>query len=469
MSILHAAHAKGANAIAHALRGALVIALLGVACLGGVLLGGCDRPIIQDDRQMSGVDEYGKLPGLRATPNRQLRDELSRIVAERGTPELLDETTIEPDDNVAVALVDLFAASRIRPILDEAENIFPEGPFQFNPSRLQRAIGFRKRFEKEWLRARDALYRPQCKFDLAFTAGLTADLKFIDTVWICVRLEAFYAAEALATTNSPDHAPGRSPDLAIDQAIESLTFMLRLAHWLGDERHLVCRLEAAYMRTVCFGLLQAIVAHPELRRAQVERLGGIVRSQLDDWPDDANAWIGERALGMHAYEMVRDGRLSQWLTSDELDAFGEEINASDLAMAAQRNANNDELYYLETMRATINACRQPYYDRLASLHALEDDLAQRRQEADYPFVAARVLLKGIAQRQAVQAEDRANWEAWDIALALANGQMPRYEIAPITGKPYVYTVDNGKIVVSHFDSNAGDERQIVVPHGDTLD
>jgi len=271
-------------------------------------------------------------------------------------------------------------------------------------------------------------------------------------VRICGRLEAFHAAKSL----SEDH---------LEPAVESFSLMLRLASCLGAEKHLEARLNAALLRAEAFDVLQAVVRHDRITRTHLVQLHKMVQAQISAWPDDARAWIGDRAIGLHTYELVRAGHLVELLTPEELEEFGGRGALKDFCKAALRGINGDELYYLETMRKVIESCGQPYHTRVALLDSIADDLHQKQETSDFPLIAARMLLKDLKKAQIIQARDRANWEAWTLALALATGQrMPPYEINPLTGEKYERAKADHEIIVWNFGSGQdGDDPAINVP------
>ena len=440
-------------------------AVLAIA-LGGLLAGGCGRQQDATGPEQLDPEGYGSLPGLKAVPDKKLRDELARITEEGGTPELIGKAEIPAEDNVAAGLAELFPQRQINSILARSEKIFPPREFEFDPIRLQRAINFRKKYDAERLRAREALGRPECDFGIRFMAGLAAELKFIDVVRICARLEAFRAAESLAG-DDPSVGHKNAPPNGLDEAIEALGMMLRLASRLGTEKHSIARLEAAFLRTEAFGVLQAVVLDDRITRERLQRLGKMVQQQLAAWPDDADAWIGDRALGLHAYEMVRAGNLRDMLSDEEIAQYEQEDVLKELLTAASRGVNHDELYYLETMRKIIDSCSQPYHVRLGVFDSVADDLREKRSSPEFPIVAVWVLaLPDIRKGHAIQAQDRANWEAWALALALATGgQPPAYRINPLTGKEYVQNKYEKTITVTNFGSGKdGDNPAIIVPN-----
>jgi hypothetical protein len=424
-----------------------------IVALSGVLAGGCNRQPETGATQQLGSEDYGALPGLKEVPDLKLRDELARLIEQRATPELIGKTAPAEEENVAAGLVRLFPESKIASILDESAKIFPSGKFELDPIRLQRAINFREQHDARQLQARDALGRPQCDFGIRFTDGLTDELKFIDVVRICARLEAFQAAESLAADDP-------------QKAVEALGFMFRLASCLGAEKHPVARLEAGFLRTEAFRVLQAIVEDDQITRKRLDQLSEMVAEQLAIWPDDADAWIGDRALGLYAYEMVRAGNLEDSLTPKEIEQFEKEGILEELLAAAVRNVNRDQLYYLQTMQKIIDSCTQPYHARLSLFDSIGRELQEKRNSPDFPLVAAWVLrLPDVRKGHAIQAQDRANWEAWALALALATErEMPPYQINPLTGQKYRAGKHGDTVEVTNFGSGIdGDRPSIIVP------
>ncbi|MBN2476558.1 MAG: hypothetical protein JXB62_18230 [Pirellulales bacterium] len=408
-------------------------------------IAGCGRHSEEATPAQLAPEDYGRLPALKNSSSPKLREELDRIVEQGGTPEQLSEATIADAENVAAELRDLFPADKVASILLESQKIFPTGQFEFNPLQLQKAIGFRKKYESEQLRARQALKRPRCRLDIDFMSGFLADLTIVDVLRICGRLEAFQAAEALA-----DDKP--------HEAIDSLEAMLLWAAHLAAEKHSQARAQGAFARTEAFVVLQATARHEKTTRAGLVRLYEAVQRQLKQWPNDADAVVGDRALGMHAYEMIRDGNLVALLTDEEIEEFSKEAKIDDFIAATKRNADRDELYYLQTMRQIIESCRQPYYARLELFDAVRDELEQKKNLSEFPTVAARLLLPEVRKAQAMQAQDRANWEAWAVALAAATGRQPLpFAVSPLTGRKYACQRDGDFIVVGNFGTGVGND------------
>lgn len=407
---------------------------------------GCSKGPSPETRATEEAKAFGALPGLKATPDGALQDELARVVEDGGTPELLAAGVIPAESNVAAALVALFAGvdrERLALIRAESDELFPKGPFTLDPVQREKAIRFRQRYEDERMGARLALQRPECRFPIAYEAGPADELTFLDTVWICSRLEAFRSAEALSA-------------LDVDSAVESLRHMLRLAECLTAEPHPITRLEGAFLRTEALVVLQAIAGSENFDRSHALMIHGWLTDQLEAWPDDALAWIGDRAQGMVIYEAVRGGKLRDFLTDEEEEQLKELGSLSALDDAVLRDVNSDELYYLVAMRKIIESCQHPYHTRMKDFEELRRDLHQRRNSSDFPTVAGRFLLLDVEKGHVIQARDRANCEAWVLALALACGEkLPEFTNNPLTGRPYRVEQDGKTILV--FDIGTGSE------------
>ncbi len=300
--------------------------------------------------------------------------------------------------------------------------------------------------------ARLALQRADCRFPIAYEAGPADELTFLDTAWICSRLEAFRVAEALSS-------------LDVDSAIESLRYMLRLAECLAAEPHPIVRLQGAFLRTEALIVLQTIASSEDFDRSNALMIHGWLADQLKSWPDDGLAWIGDRAQGMVIYEAARGGKLEDFLTDEEEEQLKEVGSLSEFQDAVQRDVNSDELYYLLAMREIIESCQHPYHTRIEDFEELRRDLHERRNRSDFPLVAGRFLLLNVEKGHVIQARDRANCEAWVLGLALACGKKPpEFANNPLTGRPYRVERDGRTILIFDIGTGLdGDNPPWVVP------
>ena len=121
-----------------------------------------------------------------------------------------------------------------------------------------------------------------------------------------------------------------------------------------------------------------------------------------------------------------------------------------LATSIAQFLDDDEAFYLQTLRTLIASCPKPYYQRRDFFDAVIKDLHERQSQGPRrdPVVAARLLLIDLQERNEQLARDRARCEAWAIALAVAGGEArPNYKTNPLTGKPYGVVVQRRKVSV----------------------
>ena len=397
-------------------------------------------------------EEWGSLPYLRQAADSRLHDELARIEQEQATPAQLTKRDVAKADDLSKVFRRLFVDDELEEIEERSESLMPDWGLGFEPVKLERAARFRTAYRKEQLEVRAALARPECTFVIGYTSGFFAKLDFLDAVRVYGRLEAITAAEHL-TDDKPD------------DALEPLRYLLRAARCLGEERHAVTRMEAAFLRTDALAVVEAIVQHRAASVDLYSQLFELLDVELIAWPSDSEAWIGDRAIGLHTYEVVRAGEVRLLFSIEELDELSAEGALADLQAADPRALDADELYYLETMGEIIRHAREPFYRRKEFFDAWRTAMLRMRNQDDYPLVAARILLGDIEEAQEIQARDRAAVEAWALALASASKRpRPPYQVNPFSGEPYRVVVTENHVAVWGIGSGKeGDDRPAIVP------
>ena len=423
-----------------------MLVVLAVVCTS------CDTRRARNQFDDELIESLGDLPGARQTTHAQLRAEIARITSEGGTPKLLMQSDLPPAENVAVGLSELFAVGSLRHLDERAEKLFPLGRFRFNPIVLENVNRFQDQHTVELDRLAAALRRPACNFEINFRRGFFTGTSFVETVRICARFEAFQVAQRLA----------------VDQPIEAilpLQAMFRLIQLMAAERHVEARLAAAALRADALLVLEAIAQHPLTTRSELVALYQIIQDQLRNWPPDADAWIGDRAMTLHSYEVIRIGQVFMLLTSDEMKIFDAEGMLRNMPSALKRTADHDEYYYLQTMRKILESCRQPFYQRKALFLKIREEFYDLKNTEDFPVAAARLFLTDVERGHAIQARDRALTEIWAIALALAAGfDPPNYRVNPYSGKEYQVLKEAAAVSVW---TGEDDDGHIIVPYPKT--
>jgi hypothetical protein len=298
--------------------------------------------------------------------------------------------------------------------------------------------------------AQAALDKPHFAFHHRHSVGLLADLSVYDAAQLAHRWEALSAAVHL-------------DDGELTPCEQCVIRMLRLDQALAQEKHLAPRLLAVKLRSEALRVLEALVQHRQADSSVAGHLRDILAQQLATWPSDADAWIGDRAQGLHTYEMIRHGYLLSVLSAEELGQLQREAGVVATAAAIQKNLDRDEWYYTSIQRELIAACAQPYFERRQVLAKIKSQLDELRGTPDYPLVAGRILLVELDAGHRRQAEDRALCEGWLIALSAAT-QAPPPELTqnPLTGAAYTVRQEETRVVVDNARADTPRE-PIIVP------
>jgi len=410
-------------------------ALFLLALLAAPLLASGCGPSPARERLKTPKEPFEQLPGLRASTHPELRRELVRLTDERATPLLVGHAAVPVEQNAAAPLAGLFSNEDLDYLERHSESIAKISGLPLTGAALDEGASMLAGHERQLDITRRALDRPRCHLGVDATRGALADLALVRTARLAARWEAFAASRALAKR-----------DLA--GAIESLVRSLRWAEHLSRERHVVARIEGAHVRLEALSIMAHLVEQPGITPDDQAYFADLIAYQLDRWPADAEAWIGDRAQGLHTYEMARQRKILRLLTPGEIAQFESEGLAGRFRRFIPSELDEDEWFYLATMRRIIDACRLPYYERddiFATLHA---ELAEFAAQDRYPLIAARLLLADVEQAQRTQAEDRAACEAYCIALSLAAGRSrPPFQTNPLTGTAYEVTDEVSRVSV----------------------
>ena len=403
-----------------------------MTCLLGILLAvaGCHRKQVTKKLDAETLERYGSLPGLRASHNANLTDELARLESEHATPEQLSprqtvegEASLETPD-LGAAMNEIVSPKQVQLTLQRIDKLYPQDAFTVSPIGLENLLETREPFAQALDEYRKLLSKPEMQFRVDLMQGLLADLSFVDQARFVHRLEAISAAESLANGTPAE-------------AVFPLRNMLSVDSRLGQLPHVVPRMTAANLRGEALRVLEAIAQHP-MATLQVQlELYNLLGEQLNEWPDDSVAWIGDRAQGLHTDELIRDGYLTSIMSRSELKQLEEDRQFTAFLRAASQSIDEDQLYYLKTMRQIIQDCEEPYYRRKQALLQVGTALKELEETSQYPIIAARFLLPDINQGHRLQTADRARCEAWALALATATGNpRPAFDVNPLTGEPY---------------------------------
>ena len=429
--------------------------------LFALILAGCGKggsPMIESADDLT---QYDTLPGITASHLKPLRDELASLESEHATaaqltrkaftiPTSVGPTSAEDVVTTAAELRTVFTPEVQASLSKQLDQLYPVGPFTFSDSALQAAVQLKDRYDVQRQRIHQLIAQQEHGFEIQFTQGLAADMSFVDIATIANRLAAIVAAERLFR----DDPPG---------AIVVLREMMGTINAIAEEKHVIPRIAAVHRRGEALRVLEAIANHPRATLEIHQQLARLIDDQLAAWPADASAWIGDRAIGLQMYELVRDGYLLSLLSVEEQGRLRREVGFDRLAKQVAENLDEDELFYAQAMRRAIGACERPYFQRLRIFRDIDDELASRRDTLIYPLVADLILWRDVQEGQRLQALDRARCEAWSLALAESTAApRPTHLINPLSGTRYILDPRADTVIVDGIDPDQGGS-PIVIP------
>jgi len=368
--------------------------------------------------------EFAELHGLKTTHSKGLQEEYARLLSEQATPlQMIPPAVKTPEAAATIASYNnLFKPGITDSLLEDAQKLHP-----FERGQSPRQLELQQKFRMKWdgqRRKALAAWRgvhPPVYLDLA--EGILAPAAPVNVTQIAVMLEACHIRERL---NQGELQP----------AVDGWIAMMHGIELLAAQPHVTCRMVAAGLRENCLNMLPELAEHPGSGPTIRRKLEAVLEGQLQNWPPDARAWTGDRALGLHLYEMVRDGDILSVMTAKEIAALKKSKQLTPVIKAIDSNIDDDEFFYLLQMRRMIKACRQPFYQRLPELQQIADAAKRHRVLPSERYVAAHILLVQIVSAHRQQAEDRARCELHRLKLRARRGAGPLPGmVSPVDGKP----------------------------------
>lgn len=425
--------------------------------LGAVMLlslyAGCDREETVD----VGLDS---LPYLRETHHPQLQAELARLEAEQATPRLLGaagqgksggETMAMCAERLTCELNEIRAVQHVRLALEKIEPLYPRDTFRFDPIDLERFRGIQRRHLPKLNQYRTMFYRDGFRFCISLSDGLLADLSILEHATFVHRLEAFCVADELVRGEPAAAMLPLRTMLMVDKNLAALPCVAT--------RRAAGRLRAESLRAAA-----ALVEHPQCTELLRGELLKVLEGHLQDWTPDRIIMIGDRALGIHAYELVRDGQIMNLLTSREIERLKEAGELEAFCRIVEESVDEDEWFYLSAMRRVIRACDKPFYERIGVLDQINREAEDLMGTHSAPLFAARVLLTDMALIHRELALDRARCEAWVMGLRAAAGKsVERNAVNPVTGRPYELVREQDAMLVKNLAGPRDEEPAVTVP------
>lgn len=409
-----------------------------------------------------GTGFYVLLALLRAKAQ-VLVDEQIEKIRERDEPVSLEDLAPAPvpdGENAAVLLAEAFTLLKEASTKENEGTIGWEGVLEGGTAAdLQKLDNALTVYAEAMVKAREALERPRCRFDVDYTRGLALEFELDHprAIWCLAWL---FVAEAAVRA---DHGRG-------DEAVASTLHALRLGE--------VCRQEplgnSQLMRLSClrrgFAALERVVSLSPPSDASVRRaLGQLAESR----PETATTLllIGQRAIAIHAFDRMisREMSVEGLERSDPAEAEGTKLPFWTMHVWLA-----DEAFCLDIMTRAVDASRLVPPGSLRAINSLETERA-RKIGAD-EHILSTLIMPAFRPVHVRTLQTLAHRDAAVIGLSceLYRSRHGRYpdkldELSPefldklppdpFTGKPFVYKLrDDGKgFVVYSVGQNLTDD------------
>ncbi len=400
---------------------------------------GGSRPTLEEI-----VEAAGELPGTRNSSHPELRAALRALETTDGLPSDLHVRSVTPGENGAVVLKQAIPFDEnFASVSEQVETVFfdlLDDPLPQWHRKAQQLV----REHYETLAAADAASDMRsCNFSVDFERGYFNDTHFLDATAMACRLQLISAALATESGNLGD---------AIDEFVRAYRWCDRL----GEVPMLEAQLQAASLRGNAAIVLSLIATDQRATQADLKRLSVAMGHSLDTWPSERKMLVGERALAMHAYEMIRKGFIELVVTMDERKVLRQEKILEKLREADEAIIDDDEFQYLDYMAAVIAIADRPYHLRVSELRELDRQLAISNG-GRYAWLANRAFADGLTAAQAQLARSHGELIGWYVALCEASGDgLEAASVNPFNGETIVVERLGNRIIARLADPKLPD-------------
>ncbi|MDA7950010.1 MAG: hypothetical protein MPJ24_00850 [Pirellulaceae bacterium] len=395
-----------------------------------LFVSGCsDKPSLEEQEAQK-QQNYASLSWLKHRPHTGLQEELKQLLSDGHTPLQLQakqfKNPIPFKENVDSEIRKLFTPETTQRLSEQLDSIeFPDS-LPLTTHQIQTIRQLQQEYEPLKKRYREALERPQCKIKIELDKGfLEESIPFLDAVKLGNRLDGLLIQIHLHYNDLP-------------QILVTLRYRFRSSSLLRQAPHLECRLAAAYAREDASVVLQQLMNRPDMNRPALEAIHRQFTKELKNWPDEYPPFVSERAKGLHAYEMIRDGHLMSLLSDDELENLRKARKILSFSSHVKNSLDDDEYFFLKTIRnLQREITEKPYHLRADFFDLIHNELEQADKKGSYPLVFDLLFLDELETAYHNLTQEKSRTMAW-VALLERSLQIPREApmINPLTGRPF---------------------------------
>ena len=399
------------------------------------------------------LDEESQLPPCaqlkltRGTQHEKLNRELARIESESGLPTQIDSprSSIDLDQakgptrqsrkKTTAAFVAVLTEQQRVWLMERIEGALPNTAVEVTPENLFAMERLVKSYQEPADELEKLLRRPNFGLYVSVENGTLADLTFID---VATSLSRYLCIRAMVALNY-----GK-----LDQALDSILLCSDLLEHLGKLPNTTARMTAANERAFLMRVVQRTANHHLADAATLQNLERLTQAIIQRWPNGKRAMIGERAVGLHTYELVRQGHLASFLTYKEIKKMTEDGTIKSLATYLDKHIDEDEYQYLRHMRLYIEACDLPFHQRKAKFA----EASEPENEGDdvYARFSNQFVVSDLIGMQYRLAQDLALCTAMHLTLRTAQGNSTESaSVHPVSGKPFALEQTDSFVAITN--------------------
>ncbi|MDR0337223.1 MAG: hypothetical protein LBI18_09050 [Planctomycetaceae bacterium] len=370
----------------------------------------------------------------RSEKDKELVAEIKKIIDQKETPSDIFKQLPANTVNIAVTLNDVFHFDNSEE-LKILRNAAPkEGKWNINNETLEQLSEILDHFESKRLTIRNILNRSNVCFHFIFEQdeefGEIVDVQAANYLEDYLLLEEYAIAKSLR-------------DGQVEEALDSLVYLFRMAQLASAVAVPAVRSSAALIRLRAVDVMQRIILDTKFNKRYLNGLYGMIYEQLESWTPDRAVWVADRASGLKTFHRILQYGPEAALTPTELDELEKRGLLTFVArkQKGRKNKKNttdnnetketilmnndfwrthvaDETFYLKSMQKIIDKCNKPFYQRIAVLDEINNEVLSKMDKKPEPVIAE-ILLRGIVRSMRLHAQDRAGCETACLAMAIS--------------------------------------------------
>ena len=400
---------------------------------------------------------------LRKARSEALVAEVQNVIDQNGLPAdvfvddvpMFEAAERRPPLNIAITLHDLFDEfynpEKPNDTLDKLWAASPNGEWKIDEQTLDSVRMELARLEPKRQNIRTVLAPSGTRFNYIFVypdsldpwadAAVKVNTEASRYLLDYALLEEYAIAQALLDGN-------------IDEAVNALAYVFRIAFLASHLRNVGARSDAALTRLRAFEVMQQVVLDLKFGKAHMMFLREMLEEQRNTWIPEYGTWFGDRASGIVLYHRVMlygmdDEGMEEVFEPAELNALDGRVSRLLFRQGFAKYHEADAAFYLRSMQKILDISKEPFVKRRDVLNQISTELFRVEGLRDdqgvamEPFVAT-ILLKDVERLMRLFAKDES---ALNRTLVLLDASLGRTNTDnyrdPFTDQPYEIHREDG--------------------------